>query len=104
MFLLSPRLSARCAVSNPAMIWMTADQTDPTREATPTDHGWKKTENGLEPDWYPTSVLPECLTASPTNDGDSLGATSTDDEESGNARNEDIDDTNEEDVIRSFEQ
>lgn len=52
-----------------ARIWTRSDQTDPTGEASPTDYGWKRTESGLGTDRYPKSALPECLTATPTNDG-----------------------------------
>ena len=61
-------------------MWKRADQADPTGEASPTDDGWKLTQNCLQPDWYPGSSLPESLTRAPSVDGDSMGATSTDDE------------------------
>ena len=36
-----------------AKIWKRADQTDPTGGASPTDFGWKLTEeNYFEPDWF----------------------------------------------------
>ena len=85
-----------------ASIWKRTNQTDPTGEVSPTDYewrnGWKETENSLEPDWYPTSALLDSLTATPMNDGDSMGVTSTDDEESNNAWSVDSDNTDEEDV------
>ena len=57
-----------------ARIWKRAAQTDRTNEASTIDYGWNATENCLKPDWgtreYDTV----------TEDGDSVGATSTDDE------------------------
>ena len=66
-----------------ARIWKRADQTDPTGEAT-TDGMRLKTA------WNMTSALLESLAATATDDGDSVGATSADDER-GSAWSEDSD-------------
>ena len=65
-----------------------ADQTNSTAEASPTNYGWKLTQNCLQPDWYPGSSVPESLTCASTTE-DSMEATSTDDEESENACSDD---------------
>ena len=76
-------------------MWKRADQTYPTGEASPTDDGWKLTQNCLQPDWYPGSSLPESLTHASTDDGDSMGAMSTDDEESDNVWSDDSNENDE---------
>ena len=64
----------------------------------PTDYGWKWTQNCFRPDWYLGSLVPESLTSPPMDDGDSVGATSTDDESSDNAWSEASDKGDGEDV------
>ncbi|KAI0222544.1 hypothetical protein LSAT2_026193 [Lamellibrachia satsuma] len=68
-----------------ARIWKRADQTDPTGEASTTRYGWNETEQTAS---SMTSALLESLAATATDDGDSVGVTSADDE-SGNAWSED---------------
>ena len=62
-------------------MWKRADQVDPTCGSSPTDYGWKLTENSFEPDWYPGSSLPESLTDQPSDDRDRAGPASIDDED-----------------------
>ena len=74
-----------------AKIWKRADQMDPTGGASPTDFGWKLTEeNYFEPDWFSRSSVPESLTGSC--EEENVEATSTDDE-SDNAWSEDSDES-----------
>ena len=42
-----------------ARMWRRAVHINPTAEASPTDCGWKLTQNCLQPDWYPGSSVPE---------------------------------------------
>ena len=65
----------------------------PTAEASPTDCGWKSTQNCLQPDWYPGSSVPESLTCA----SDNMEDTSTDGEQSDNAWSDDSDDNYEND-------
>jgi hypothetical protein len=89
-----------------ARMWRRADQTDPTVGASPTDYGWKLTQKGFEPEWYPGSSVPESLTGTNSDDRESVEVRSTDyndedDDESDNAWSDDSDyasDYNEEDV------
>ena len=73
-----------------------ADQTDPTGGASPTDYGWKFSQNCFEPDWYPGSSVPESLTGPHEDDGDGVEDNSVD-EESDNAWSEDSDESDESD-------
>ena len=80
-----------------ARIWKRADQTDPTGGASPTDYGWKLSQNCFEPDWYPGSSVPESLTGPHEDDGDGVEDNSVDEEESDNAWSEDSDESDESD-------
>ena len=42
-----------------ARMWRRAVHNNPTAEASPTDCGWKLTQNCLQLDWYPGSSVPE---------------------------------------------
>jgi len=78
-----------------ARMWKRADETNPTGEASPTDYAWKLNQNCFEPDWFPGSSVPESLTTSTPED--TMGVTSTDDEESDNTWSDDSDDSDEND-------
>ena len=71
----------------------------PTGEASPTDFAWKLNQNCFEPDWFPGSSVQESLTTSTPED--TMGTTSTDDEESDNTWSDvcDNSDENEEEVL-----
>ena len=68
--------------------WRRAVHINPTAEASPTDCGWKLTQDCLQPDWYPGSSVPESLTCA----SDNMEDASTDDEQSDNAWSDDSDD------------
>lgn len=53
-----------------ARIWKRDDQLDPTGGSSPADYGWKLSENGFEPEWYPSSLVPDSLTHQPTSTDD----------------------------------
>ena len=74
-------------------MWRRADHINPTAEASPSDYGWKLTQNCLQPDWYPGSSVPESLTCA----SDNMEDATTDDEQSDNAWSDDSDDNYEND-------
>ena len=66
-----------------ARMWKRADETNPTRNASPTDYGWKLSQNCFEPDWFQGISIPQSLTRTLTSPADANGGeiTSSDDEE-----------------------
>lgn len=85
-----------------ARMWRRADETNPTGDVSPTDYGWRLSQNCFEPEWFPGSSVPESLTT-PAEE-DSAEATTDLDEESDEesesddawSDNSDSDDTDEE--------